>query len=378
MSKYIWQELKRVLIKKKVSLIVILILIIAFGLINISRAKTLDAKLQQDKIILNNQKNTKADAKDISDTKKDISDIEEKLNAINNYDKSKIDEKILKLQKENNPKNDYEISQLKYEKKHNIEKNNLIPRGMYASFNLLAQPTTSIFYILILIILLSDILSGEYSPNTIKMSLTKPISRKKIIMSKFIVSMIIGAGTIIISTLIFVLEAGIHLGFSDYKMPFDIGAKYVLNKSIPLTSATSQIQYVRDSLSLIPLWSGIVNFVLITILILVAFISILMFISTLCKSSLISSLISFILVIVTALIYLWKFIGDPILAAKYGILLKFTPIPYIFESFDVLTGYISVRLASVINILFVSIVCLGWSLVLMFLSTYIFQKKDFD
>lgn len=36
---------------------------------------------------------------------------------IKNYDKSKIDEKILKLEKENNPENDYEISLLKYEKR---------------------------------------------------------------------------------------------------------------------------------------------------------------------------------------------------------------------------------------------------------------------
>lgn len=51
---------------------------------------------------------------------------------------------------------------------------------MYTTMEFLAQPTTAIFYILILIALLSDILSGEYVPNTIKMSLTKPISRKKL------------------------------------------------------------------------------------------------------------------------------------------------------------------------------------------------------
>lgn len=47
---------------------------------------------------------------------------------IKNYDKSKIDEKILKLEKENNPKNYYEIKKLKYEKEHNIEKMNWCPR----------------------------------------------------------------------------------------------------------------------------------------------------------------------------------------------------------------------------------------------------------
>lgn len=378
MTKYIWQELKRVLIKKKIPLIIILIFTIVFGGINILKQKTLEDQLEQAKIILNNQIKFKEDEKAIKDTKQEISYIEKTLSSIKNYDKSKIDEKILRLEKDNNPKNDYTISQLKYFKNHNLEKNELIPNGMYATFCFLAQPTIAIFYIIILIILLSDIVSGEYTPNTIKMSLTKPISRKKIIISKFAVSIIIGASAIIISTIIFLVEGGIHLGLSDYRMPFDVGSKYVLNKSIPLTVTTSQMEYVRNSISLVPLWSGIIQFVLIAILVSIASISILMFISTLCKRSLISSIINFILVIVTSLMLFWRFMGDNILATKYGFLLKFTPIPYIFDIFEVLSGYISVRLASSINIFFILIVCLGWSLIMLFLSTYIFTKRDFD
>ncbi|KRU26794.1 ABC-2 family transporter protein [Clostridium sporogenes] len=378
MTKYIWQELKRVLIKKKISIIIILIITIAFGGANIFNKKTLDERLEKAKIILNDQIKFKEDEKAINDTKQEISNIEKTLSSIKNYDKSKIDERILKLEKENNPKNDYAISQLKYLKKHNIEKNEIMPRGMYATIDFLAQPTVAIFYILILIILLSDIVSGEYAPNTIKMSLTKPISRKKIIISKFVVSTIIGASAIIISTIIFIIEAGINFGFSDYKMPFDVGAKYVLNKSIPLTVTTSQMEPVRNSISIVPLWSGIVRFVLIAILVSIASISILIFISTICKRSLISSIISFTLVIAASLIYFFKLMGDNIAATKYGVLLKFTPIPYIFQIFEVLSGYISVRLASSINIFFVLIICLGWSLIMMFLSTYIFSKRDFD
>lgn len=378
MTKYIWQELKRVLIKKKISLIIILIVTIVFGGINILKQKTLEEQLEQAKIILNDQIKFKEDKKAINDTKQEISYIEKTLSSIKNYDKSKIDEKILKLEKENNPENDYAINLLKYEKKNNIEKNQIMPKGMYAAIDFLAQPTVAIFYILILIILLSDIISGEYTPNTIKMSLTKPISREKIIISKFAVSIIIGASAIIISTIIFIIEAGIHFGFSDYKMPFDVGAKYILNKSLPLTVTTSQMEPVRNSISIVPLWSGIVRFMLIAILVSIASISILIFISTLCKRSLISSIINFILVIVISLICIWGIMDNNILATKYGALLKFTPILYILDIFEVLSGYISVRLASSINIFFVLIVCLSWSLIMMFLSTYIFAKRDFD
>ncbi|WP_338468724.1 ABC transporter permease subunit [Clostridium botulinum] len=378
MTKYIWQELKRVLIKKKISLIIILILTIVFGGINILKQKTLEEQLQQNKVILNDQISFKKDEKAINNTREQISYIEENLSSIKNYDKSKIDEKILKLEKENNPKNDYEISLLKYEKKNNIEKKELMPKGMYTTMEFLAQPTISILYIIILIVLLSDIVSGEYSPNTIKMSITKPISRKKIIISKFAISIIIGASVIIISTIIFVVEAGIRFGLSDYRMPVYLGTKYVLNKSLPLTVETSQMEHAANSISVVPLWSMIVRFVLIAILVSIVSISIIIFISAICKRSLISSIINFILIIITSLAYNWRFMSNNILANKYGALLKFIPIPYIFDIPEVSSGDVSIRLASSINIFFVLIVCVVWTLIMMFLSTYIFAKRDFD
>jgi len=378
MTKYIWQELKRVLIKKKISLIIIIILTIVFGGVNVLKQKTLEEKLEQTKIILDDQINSKKDKKIINDTREQISDIEETLSMIKNYDKSKIDGEILKLEKENNPKNYYEIKKLKYEKEHNIEKNELVPKGMYATINILGVSDISILYIIILIVLLSDIVSGEYSPNTIKMSLTKPISRKKIIISKFAVSIITGASVIIISTIIFVVEAGIRFGLSDYRMPVYLGTKYVLNKSLPLTVETSQMERAANSISVVPLWSMIVRFMLIAIFVSIVSISIIIFISAICKRSLISSIINFILIIITSLAYNWRFMSDNILASKYGALLKFAPIPYMFNIPEVSSGDISIRLASSINIFFVLIVCLVWSLIMMSLSTYIFAKRDFD
>ncbi len=76
----------------------------------------MEESLDSAKIILNTQIKFKEDKRAINDTKQEIYRIEEILSSIKNYDKSKIDEKILKLEKENNPKNDYMISQLKYEK----------------------------------------------------------------------------------------------------------------------------------------------------------------------------------------------------------------------------------------------------------------------
>ncbi|QXE17992.1 ABC transporter permease subunit [Clostridium sp. 001] len=386
MSKYIWQELKRVMMKKKIALIVILIVTIAFGLMRISKIDTVEVQIQKDKVLLNSLKidKTKADtefkkadiSRDILETQKEIDDKEDMLNQINNYDKSKLDKQIEKLEKGNNPKNEYKILQLKYEKEHNIEKSELAPKGMYAAIDILQYFV--LLFLIIPIVLSSDIVSGEYSPNTIKALITKPISRKKIITSKFIVSVILSAGTIIISTIIFIVEAGIHLGFSDYRLPFDVGAKYVLDKSLPLSPVASQMKYVSGSMSIIPAWSVILQLILILIVISIAIISIIMFRSTICRNSLISSLASFILIAGTQFWYLFCFSGKYLAAAKYGVFVKFLPIPYIVDSLGTLSGDISLKLASSINVCFVLIVCLLWTLVMMFLSTYVFGKRDLD
>ncbi|BAH06616.1 ABC transporter permease subunit [Clostridium kluyveri] len=386
MSKYIWQELKRVIIKKKISLIGVLIITVAFGLISISKTRTLEVQIQNDKALLNNQKigRDKADSelkkadfsRDILGTKKQIKDKEEQLNQINSYDKSTLDKQIQKLEKENNPKNEYKLLQLKYEKKHNIQKNELIPKGMYAAMEILMSFIP--IFLLIAIVLLSDMISGEYSPNTIKALITKPISRKKIIISKFIVSIILSTSTIIISTLIFIVEAGIHLGFSDCRLPFDVGARYVLDKSLILSSITSQMKYMSGSRKIIPLWSVIVQLILIVIVISAAIVSIILFISTICKNSLISSIASFILIVGTTIWYILGFMGRYIVSAKYGVFVKFLPIPYMIDSIGTLSGDISVQLTSSINIFFVLMVCLGWILITILLSTYAFGKRDFD
>ncbi|MBV4417804.1 ABC transporter permease subunit [Clostridium tyrobutyricum] len=386
MSKYICQEIKRVIIKKKLLLIVILIIVAGFGLINVSKKKTLDVQVQNDKALLNNQKigMDKADSeirkadfsKDILETEKEIKDKEEQLNQINNYDKSKLDEQIQKLEKENNPKNEYKLLQLRYEKKYNIEKNELTPKGMYAATETLMDFIP--LFILITIVLLSDMVSGEYSPNTIKALITRPIPKKKIIISKFIVSIVLSTGTIITSAIIFVLEAGIHLGFSDSRLPFDVGAKYVLDKSMTLSSITSQMKYVSGSISIIPLWIAIIELILIVIAISAAIVSIILFISTICRNPLISSIISFILIGGATIWYMLGFMGRYLVSAKYGVFVKFLPIPYMIDSIGTLSGDISMQLASRINIFFVFMVCLGWILINAFLSTYTFEKRDFD
>ncbi|PIH04568.1 ABC transporter permease subunit [Clostridium combesii] len=386
MNIYIYQELKRVLIKKKIPLIIIFMFIIGYGIVTAWNAQDYREKLTYDNNKLNNLKATQDTAtsekkkesltKDIKDIEKSISRTKGILNEIDNYDKSKLDKEISKLEKQNNPENEYKINRLKYYKQYNIEKYNIEPKATYT----LLENTMwlSTLYMFIVIILLSDIVSGEYHPNTIKNLITKPISKTKIIISKFIVSTILSVGTIVIGTLILAIIYGIRLGFSDYKSSFDVGGKYILDASIPLTKLTSQMKYVPGSLKLIPLWIAVILLVLIIIVILISIASIVMFISTISRSSLISIFIDIVLTGGILYVYFFKFIGDYILIDKYSTILKILPIPYISSSIEILTGDISVRFNHSISIFFVLMVCLIWTTSMVFSSIYIFRKKNFD
>src|SRR5665648_303541 len=194
---YISQEFKRVLLKKKISLIVTFVFIIIFGFVTVSRTQTYEEQLNQSKGTLYNFKAMdKAEiiktgisrySKDIAENEKLIVDLESKLDKINNYDKTKLDAKIIELEKQDDRKNEYEINQLKYDKQYDLETYNLVPKGIYKSFDMLAT-FFPVLFLFIIIILLSDILSGENDPNTIKLLVTKSISRTRIIISKFVVS----------------------------------------------------------------------------------------------------------------------------------------------------------------------------------------------
>ncbi|MBN3410319.1 ABC transporter permease [Clostridium botulinum] len=386
MSKYIWQELKRVLIKKKIPIIIMLIFIPIFGLINTLNTQTYEQQLNQYNAKLKNLKTMQQQSKTtmakeelketISDTEKSMNDIKEDLAEINNYDRSKLDKQIYELEKQSNPKNEFQINKLKYYKKYNIEKKNLPPKGIFRLFGILY--TFSIVYIIFMIILLSDIVSGEYSPNTIKNLITKPISRKKIIISKFIVSTILNCTTIFISMIVFILETGILLGFSDYKFPFSISQKYVFDNSLALTPLTSQMKYVPGSQKLIPYSIALIIYVLFILIFLTAITSIIIFISTICKNSLISIFSNIILIIGLTAWYHFNIHGNIFMSAKHVVICNLFPSIYMYNIFDILHGGISRTFNCNISIFFILIVCLIWIISMIFFSTYIFRKRNFD
>ena len=76
-----------------------------------------------------------------------------------------------------------------------------------------------LFIIVVIVMIAGTIVSEEFNKGTVKLLLVKPYSRTKILLSKFITTMIIVLFTIIVALLMQVLVGGIIFGFDSLSVP---------------------------------------------------------------------------------------------------------------------------------------------------------------
>lgn len=105
--------------------------------------------------------------------------------------------------------------------------------------------SVSLFFPLLVIILAADLVSSEHSGGTIKLLLTRPVPRWKILMSKYI-SLLFSISLMLLITVFFsYLISGIVFGYRGWDMPV-------------LSGFTSQNgELVTDNIHLIPQWQYI-------------------------------------------------------------------------------------------------------------------------
>ena len=84
----------------------------------------------------------------------------------------------------------------------------------------------AIFIPIIIAILVADIVSGEYTPPTMKVLLTRPITRNKLLLSKFLSAILSSFAVIIIIELISYVIMGLIFGFGNPLNPVTVGTTY--------------------------------------------------------------------------------------------------------------------------------------------------------
>ncbi|MDF2589002.1 MAG: putative transporter, permease protein [Anaerocolumna sp.] len=170
--------------------------------------KDLDNQIQSLKIQVENA------SKDYwkEDAKRQITDLNESLaNTTNQDDKAYLSREIKKIKTHLN---------------HNIPLDEGNMNYGFNHFYLSLGFITLMFLGFGLVLFNSDNISGEYNPGTLKFLLIQPVTRIKVLLSKFVVMVLSSLGLIIGIQTLFLVGVGLIKGFGSLYRPMLVGIKY--------------------------------------------------------------------------------------------------------------------------------------------------------
>jgi ABC-2 type transport system permease protein len=218
-----------------------------------------------------------------------------------------------------------------------------------------------------------DTIAFENSPATIKLLLTKPVSRGKIYISKFLASLVASIGIVIVIEGLAYLIIGLIFGFGNMGAPTAIGPKYMPDP-IQIARYGMGVKPVLDSTILVPLWQKLAIVLALQAIFIVTVVSIGIFISAIMKNGI--SAIIFGLLSTAILTVITVQISDLGSIKIISIIM-----PYLFSTYSagnlILAGYLSSSLSStLISVPFAVLVMTSWA-GLFFISGYrLFSKRD--
>lgn len=151
-------------------------------------------------------------------------------------------------------------------------------------------------------VFMSDIVSGECTPATIKFLLVQPVSRAKVLLSKFIAIVITVVGMIAGLEVAAFGIMGAFTGFDAMKMPVTIGQKYIINQEIFIKQGFKQLELVPGSGYQSTMGDLVLKGFLLQLLFIVACVAFIFMISSLFKSSMITMAVSVIIAVASTML----------------------------------------------------------------------------
>ncbi|WP_219837688.1 ABC transporter permease [Paenibacillus sp. R14(2021)] len=112
------------------------------------------------------------------------------------------------------------VQQLQYYLDHNVNPNS--PDGVSFTRSFMSSSVT-LFYPLLVLAIASDLISGERTAGTIKMLLTRPVKRWKILLSKLVALIFYVSLTVVVSGVLCYLISGAVFGYGGWGMPVFTG-----------------------------------------------------------------------------------------------------------------------------------------------------------
>jgi ABC-2 type transport system permease protein len=223
----------------------------------------------------------------------------------------------------------------------------------------------SLFTAIIVIIISSDTVSSECTPPTLKMLLTRPVKRGKVLASKFITAFATSCIVIIGIEIIASVIMGLIFGFGDPAYPMVAGTDYKITTVNAMIGKEAIAVFNSSYLSTI--FSVLLKSLLLQVLYIMAATSFFLMISTLVKSSSASIAISIVLLVSINILKVIPYVKPvlPFLFMTYG------------NTTTVITGEIKIStLSSLPSPIFVVLIFLAWTIIPYIISHLNFTKKD--
>jgi ABC-2 type transport system permease protein len=261
-----------------------------------------------------------------------------------------------------------ELEHLKYLKAHDIKPTQYYDFNAFIFIEKLVMVLGQVFLVIGLAMFVSDMVSGECTPPTLKLLLTQPVSRGKVIFSKFISVTIAAVGSILVLEALAFVVVGLLYGFGDSTYPVMVGAKYQFDPSVFLEGGGHPLALIAGSSHIVPIWQYTLNMLLVQGLFIIACTSFAFLISTLFKSSMVSMGVSSVSLIAMTIVF-----------SLIGALKKFSI--YVFTSYMDMGAIIKGTTAGMFNnpnstLGFTALVFIGWTVVCYLISHFVFTKKD--
>ena len=212
----------------------------------------------------------------------------------------------------------------------------------------------------------ADMVSGEFTPPTMKFLITQPISRGKLLFSKFIAAASASVVSIVSLELIAYGIMGAIFGFGNANYPIYVGTRYKFDLTKIVNNAHPLVK-IPGSTTMTTAGSYITNQFLLQILLIIACVAFAFMLSSIMKSSMVSVSTSIFLTILFTLF------------TQIRPLIKFSP--FVFTTYGNSTALVKGTLSRQLQIpsLTVSygiVVLLIWIIVPYVISHIVFTKKD--
>lgn len=231
-----------------------------------------------------------------------------------------------------------------------------------------------IFIIVTIAVFSGDIVSGEFTPPTMKVLITQPVPRGKILMSKFIAAALVSVIFILVTEIISFIIVGLIFRFGNLMYPVIMGTKYKY-AAYDYSTGLKNIAAIYGSSYAIPMWRYLIYLFMFEALFITAGTAFAFMISVIFKSSVVS--VSAAIVIPVSMLIL----------QSMGFMKK--AVPYLLTTYGNFSGAISPAMSTddysnmaalyntiKITPLFSCTVLIAWILICCAISHIIFVKRD--